>query len=144
MIKQSFNEGEEYVRHLGRCYVDSFYDEFMQRYALIKPDEVEAQDALLCVQTGKLITEVNRLRMIDTPNLYLKSPDEMAELFIDCPEALENTVKIANKCKIEIELVKAVYPSFKTPNDKSPMQYLREITRNTSNFIVLFAYPVHG
>lgn len=97
-------------------------------YHYIKQDEVEAQDALLCVQTGKLITDVNRLRMIDTPNLYLKSPEEMMELFKDLPEALENTVKIAKKCNVEIELVKAVYPSFKTPDDKSPMQYLREIT----------------
>ncbi|MBI4036652.1 DNA polymerase III subunit alpha [Candidatus Daviesbacteria bacterium] len=97
-------------------------------YHYIKPDEAEAQDALLCVQTGKLISEVNRLRMIDTPNLYLKSPDEMAELFKDLPEALGTSIKIANKCKVELELVKAVYPAFKTPDNKSPMQYLREIT----------------
>ncbi len=96
-------------------------------YHYIKPEEADAQDAQVCVQTGKLITDINRLRMIDTPNLYLKSPAEMKELFIDIPEALENTLRIAKKCAVEIPLGRPYFPIFDIPDGRSPMQYLRDL-----------------
>src|SRR3989344_1470014 len=94
----------------------------------INAKDAEAQDSLFCIQTGKQLTDTNRLRMVTTPNLYLKSPEEMIEAFKDIPEAIENTVKIANKVNIEIKLAEAIYPEFKTPDGKTPMEYLREIT----------------
>lgn len=93
----------------------------------IQKDDAQAQDALLCVQTGKLLTDTKRLRMVDTPDYYVKSPEEMAEAFKDLPEALENTVKIAEQVNIEIPLGVAKFPVFKT-SDANPMAYLRKIT----------------
>jgi DNA polymerase III subunit alpha len=94
----------------------------------INKDDVDAQDALLCVQTGRQLAEVDRLRMVDDPNLYLKSPDEMAELFKDFPEAIENTVKIADMVDLEIVLGKAQFPVFDIPEGKTAMEYFRELT----------------
>lgn len=94
----------------------------------INKDDAEAHDAVLCVQTGKFVTDINRLRMIDTPEFYLKSPEEMAEEFADLPEAIENTQKIAEMVNLEIELVKSIFPLFKSPEDKSGMEYLRELS----------------
>src|SRR3989344_624184 len=91
-------------------------------------EDAEAQDVLLCVQTGAFISEANRLRMIDTPDYYLKSSQEMAESFKDLPQALENTVKIANEVDLEIPLGIARFPLFQTPQDLSSMDYLRELT----------------
>jgi DNA polymerase III subunit alpha len=94
----------------------------------IKKEDAEAQDAVICVQTGKNVSDIDRLRMIDTPEFYLKSPEEMAEDFKDLPEALENTVKIAEMVNLEIELGKARFPIFDIPEGKQPMEYLRELT----------------
>src|SRR3989344_6300721 len=94
----------------------------------IKENDAEAQDALLCIQTAKFISDVDRLRMIDTPNLYLKSSEEMGEAFYLIPEALENTAKIAEMVDLEIETGRAIFPVFKTPENKQPMEFLKEIT----------------
>jgi DNA polymerase-3 subunit alpha len=94
----------------------------------IDADDAEAQDALVCVATGKLISDTNRLRMITTPNLYLKSPEEMAKSFQEIPEAVSNSVKVADLCDVEITLGVARFPIFDIPNEKDPMDYLRELT----------------
>ncbi len=97
-------------------------------YHYVKKEDAEAQDALLCVQTGKFLSETKRLRMIDTPDYFLKSPEEMAEIFRDLPEALENTQKIADLVDLEIPLGVARFPVFETPKGKTSMEYLREQT----------------
>lgn len=94
----------------------------------INKTDAEAHDAVLCVQTGKLVTDIKRLRMIDTPEFYLKSPEEMAEDFKDLPEALENTVKIAEMVDLELQLEQAIFPIYQTPDHQQPMEYLRELT----------------
>lgn len=94
----------------------------------IKKEDAEAQDCLVCIQTGKTIMEFNRLRMVDTPDLYLKSPDEMLASFKDLPEAIENSVKIAEKVNIEIPLDIPRFPIFEVPGDKDPIDYLKELT----------------
>ena len=90
--------------------------------------DAEAQDALICIQTGKLLTDINRLRMIDTPDYYVKSPEEMLEGFAELPEALETSVKIAEMVNLDIPLGKHQFPIFDIPSGKSPMLYLRELT----------------
>lgn len=97
-------------------------------YHYIKEEEADAQDALVCVQTGKLISDLNRLRLIDTPNLYLRTADEMRELFAEVPEALDEAVKIAKACNLEIPLGKASFPIFTTPSEMTSMDYLRKLT----------------
>lgn len=94
----------------------------------IKKEDADAQDCLVCIQTGKTLTDMNRLRMVDTPDLYLKSADEMYEAFKEIPEAVENSVKIADKVNIEIPLNIPQFPIFEVPGNKKPMEYLRELT----------------
>ena len=61
-------------------------------------------------------------------NLSLRSIDEMTELFRDFPEAIENTGKIAERCVLEIPINQTILPVFPTPDNKSPEEYLTEIT----------------
>ncbi|MBD3300779.1 MAG: DNA polymerase III subunit alpha, partial [Candidatus Moranbacteria bacterium] len=91
----------------------------------VKPLDKEVQDVLLCIQQNKKVHDKNRLKMMDF-DLYLRSSDEMAEIFKDVPEALENTVKIAEECAVKLELGKLVLPHFKIPGKKNPDQYLKE------------------
>ncbi|OGE28655.1 DNA polymerase III subunit alpha [Candidatus Daviesbacteria bacterium RIFCSPHIGHO2_01_FULL_38_8b] len=97
-------------------------------YHYIHKEDARAQDALLCIQTGKFLTETDRLRMIDTPDYFVKSPEEMMEAFADLPKAVEETVKIAEKIDLEIPLGVARFPIFQTTAGESPMNYLRRIT----------------
>lgn len=94
----------------------------------IKKEDAEAQDALICIQTGKFLTDLNRLRMIDTPNLYLKSPAEMKEAFAEIPGALESTVQIAKACQLEIPMGTPMFPIFNVPNQKEPIEYLKDLS----------------
>lgn len=96
-------------------------------YHYINQEDAEAQDALVCVQTGKLITDLNRLRMIDTPDLFVRSAIEMEELFKDIPEAVSNTAKVAAACNIEIPLGKPHFPIFDIPDGLTASEYLRKL-----------------
>jgi DNA polymerase-3 subunit alpha len=95
----------------------------------VKKTDASAQDALVCIATGKNVTDFKRLRYIDSPTFYLTSPEEMAELFKDIPEALENTVKVADKCNLEISLGKWFFPKFSVPDDLAADEYLCKISR---------------
>lgn len=91
----------------------------------LHPDDAEAQDALVCVQTGKLVSDTNRLNMTDI-DLHYASPETMEELFSEMPEVLENTVKIADRCNIELELGNWIFPDFKIPEGKTADVFLKE------------------
>ncbi len=93
----------------------------------VQASDASAQDAIVCIQTGKTISETKRLRMIDSPTYYLKSPQEMTNLFSDIPEAVENTVKIAQKVNIEIPLGIVAFPKYEVPKDTNPDEYLRKL-----------------
>ncbi len=94
----------------------------------IKEEEAKAQDALVCIQTGKTLEDLNRLRMIDTPNLFLASAEEMMHGFSDLQESLSESVKIAEKCNLEIPLGSPRFPIFDVPDQKFPIDYLRQLT----------------
>ncbi len=95
----------------------------------IKKEDSEAQDALVCIATGKVVEDLNRLRYIDSPSFYMTTPEEMYEIFADVPDAVENTVKVAEKCDLEIStLGKWYFPNYKIPGDQDAGDYLREIT----------------
>jgi DNA polymerase-3 subunit alpha len=66
--------------------------------------------------------------MLDSPDFYLKSSEEMEKLFADIPEAIENTVKIAEKCDVTIGTTKWILPKFDTPRNEKPEEYLRKLT----------------
>ncbi len=94
----------------------------------IDKKDAQAQDVLVCVATGKLVSDIKRIRFIDNPNFYVKSPEEMAELFPTLPEALDNTIKIAEQCNLEIStLGKWFFPKFDVPEGKDPGIYMREL-----------------
>ncbi|MBD3250745.1 MAG: DNA polymerase III subunit alpha [Candidatus Pacebacteria bacterium] len=95
----------------------------------LEANEAEAQDALLAIGTRKLLSEKNRLSMIDSPSFYFKSPEEMANLFADYPEAIENTVKIAQRCNLEIPTGDLIFPNFPLPEGETDSSYLRKQAR---------------
>ena len=78
-------------------------------------EDAAMQDTLLCVQTGKLLEDENRMRF-ETDEFYLKSEDEMRQLFPNCPDAIENTHKIAEMCNLEFEFGHYHLPEFKLPD----------------------------
>jgi len=94
----------------------------------VEKDDARAQDAIVCIQTGKVISDVNRMRYIDTPDFYLKSPEEMEKNFSDLPEAISNTKKVADLCNIEIKLGQWYFPPVDLPKGKTAAQALREKT----------------
>ena len=94
----------------------------------IDKEDAYAQEVKLCIQTQHTIQEKNRdLSMIEVPDYYLKSPKEMTGQFLDIPEAIENTQKIADMCNVEIPYGKPILPEFKTPNDTSAQIYLKQL-----------------
>ncbi len=93
----------------------------------VMPQDASAQDAIVCIQTGKNIQDEKRLRMIDSPTFFLKSDEEMRELFPDIPESIDNTVKLAEKVKIDLTLGKVAFPKYQVPNQKSAEDYLRDL-----------------
>ncbi len=92
----------------------------------IYESDVEAHDILLCIQTGKKVSDENRMRY-EGGQFYLKSAEEMAELFPYAIEAVENTHKIAQRCHVEIEFGKYKLPHFDVPQGYTPESYLREL-----------------
>lgn len=94
----------------------------------LRQEDAEAQDVLLCLQTGKKLQDQDRMRM-ETPEFYLKSPEQMAEAFAHIPEALENTVEIAERCHAEIETGKLYLPQFKPEDGSDAESYLRRLAR---------------
>ena len=89
-------------------------------------DDVEAHDILLCIQTGKLKSDEDRMRY-EGGQYYLKSPEEMAELFKYAPQALENTQKIADRCNVDFEFGVTKLPNFDVPEGYTPWTYLKEL-----------------
>lgn len=93
----------------------------------VKKEEAVAQDALLAIQTQKKIDDKNRLSMINSPDFYVKSPEEMASLFSDIPEAIDNTVKIAESANIEIPYGQWILPRYPLPEGKTAEEHLRDL-----------------
>nr|HID13839.1 DNA polymerase III subunit alpha [Anaerolineae bacterium] len=89
-------------------------------------EEADIHDVLLCIQTGKTINEPARLRM-DGDSFYLKSADEMAALFSDVPQALTNTLHIAEMCELELEFGHYHLPPFEVPEGYDAQSFLRHL-----------------
>ncbi len=86
-------------------------------------EDAEAHDLLLCLQTGKKVTDEDRMRY-EGGQYYCKSPEEMAQLFPYAPQALENTYKIAQRCDVEIEFGKTKLPKYEVPEGYDSWTYL--------------------
>ena len=90
-------------------------------------DDAPAQDAIVCIQTGKQIADINRMRYIDTPDFYLKSTQEMEQDFADLPEAITNTQLIVDQVDIKITLGQWFFPKFDLPAGLTPGQALQKL-----------------
>ena len=92
----------------------------------VNREDAEAQDVLLCINTGKFRTDTNRMRM-EGDQFYLRAPDEMYAAFPGMEEAVKQSQLIADSVNIELELGQRHFPRFDPPDDKSPADYLREL-----------------
>ena len=89
-------------------------------------DQASIHDVLLCIQTGKTVTEPNRMQM-DGESYYLKTSEEMAALFPHAPEALNNTLEIADRCNVELSFGNYHLPVFEVPDGYDAESYLRHL-----------------
>jgi DNA polymerase-3 subunit alpha len=94
----------------------------------VNKEDSPIQELLLCIQTNTSIYDEKRLKMAGD-FFYLKSPAEMAEMFADLPQALENTQKIADMCQLEIEFGRLHLPRVNLPESKTSDDYLAELCR---------------
>ena len=92
----------------------------------LRREDAEMQDVLLCIQTGKTVDDENRMKF-QTEEFYLKSEAELRELFPNCPEAFENTAKIADMCNVEFVFNEYHLPSFPVPEGYTNEQYFRKV-----------------
>lgn len=91
----------------------------------INQEDSKAHDILMCIQTGKTVDDPNR-RRYPSDQFYLKSPEEMWDMFDYVPEALENTLKIAEECNFDYEFHVSKLPKFPLPEGVEPFEYLRK------------------
>ena len=94
----------------------------------LRREDTRMHDVLLCIQTGKTVNDEDRMRM-DAQELYLKSAEEMEVHFRDYPEALSNTLAIAEMCNLEIPMGKTHLPRFPLPSGMTEESYLAEQVR---------------
>jgi DNA polymerase-3 subunit alpha len=87
--------------------------------------EFEAHEARVCIHDGALLADTNRARRYSEEQ-YLKTPDEMAQLFADVPELLVNTVEVAKRCSLEIKLGASMLPAYPVPAGSTTEQFLRD------------------
>ncbi len=91
----------------------------------IRREDADPHDVLLCIGTGNLMADPNRLKFSDD-SYYLRSPEEMWELFGEVPEALTNTIRIAEMCKVDLDDQTYKLPNFPVPEGHTAQSYLRE------------------
>ena len=93
----------------------------------LEAEDVEAHEARVCIHRGDVLADTSRRRDYSEQQ-FLRSPDEMAVLFSDIPEAIENSVEIARRCSLELQLGDYSLPAFPVPEGKTEAQFFREIS----------------
>lgn len=92
----------------------------------INREDADAQDVMLCINTGKFRTDTNRMRM-ENNSFYLRAPEEMYEHFVGLEDAVARSQQIADSVDIDLELGKRNFPVYQVPQGKTPEDYLREL-----------------
>ena len=95
----------------------------------LRKEDAKMQDVLLCVQTGKTVDDPNRMKF-ETEEFYLKSEEQMRQLFPGCDEAIENTQKIADRCNLEFVFNEYHLPSFPVPEGYTNEEYFRKLCQD--------------
>ena len=93
----------------------------------VHAEDAEAQDVMVCIQSGKTIDTPDRLKMIDNPELFMRTAAQMTDLFPNDHEALENTLRIAEKVDLRLPLGELRLPHFEVPAGKTPEEQLRTL-----------------
>ena len=94
----------------------------------LKKEDEYNHEVLLCIQTGKRMSDEDRMRF-ETDELYIKSPEEMMDYFKAVPDAIENTVKVAEKCNVEFEFGHTILPNYDVPEEfATHYDYLKKLT----------------
>lgn len=117
----TINQG---LKNLARRYDGRFVATNDVHY--VNPEDAELQDILLCIQTGSLRADPDRMRMTD-PSYYLRTPQEMQALFSETPEALSNTLWIADRCQVDLDFKGYHLPVFPLPEGETAPGYLRQL-----------------
>ena len=130
------------VQRLGRPNEEEYLDAVLRLVAecatpivatndvrFVRPQDFESHEARVCIQEGRLLADRGRQRRY-TEQQYLRSPAEMAELFADLPEALENSVEIARRCSLELKLGESRLPEYPVPDGITAADYLRGQARD--------------
>ncbi|MCE5263529.1 MAG: DNA polymerase III subunit alpha [Deltaproteobacteria bacterium] len=91
--------------------------------------DAEAHEILLCIQTGKTMADSDRMRL-GSDQFFFRSPEEMKRLFADCPEAVENTIQIAEKCNLTLEFGKFFLPKFEINSDETLDERLKRTAQD--------------
>jgi len=92
----------------------------------LNPGDARAHEVLVCIQTGKTLHDENRMKM-QTEQLYFRSAEEMQQLFADRPEAIHNTIAIAERCNLKFDLKTLHFPRFELPSGQTAEGYLTEL-----------------
>ena len=92
----------------------------------VRREDAKAQDVLMCIQTGVTVDEPNRMRFTND-QFYLKSEEEMREIFAQYPQALDNTAEIARRCNVEFTFGELHLPDFTAPDGLTNREYLRRL-----------------
>jgi DNA polymerase-3 subunit alpha len=93
----------------------------------INMDDARLQDVLLAIQTGSLLKDEDRMKVGDDPTYYLRSPQEMYDLFAEVPESLSNTLEIAERCNVNLDFTEYHLPHFDVPEGHTEESYLRHL-----------------
>ena len=93
----------------------------------VEKEDAEMHDVLLCVQTGSTLVDEKRMKF-GTNEFYLKTYDEMMDLFSWCPDAISNTREIVDKCNCKVKVKRDLIPGYAPKNGMTPEQYIRHIT----------------
>ncbi|PWU00214.1 MAG: DNA polymerase III subunit alpha [Terriglobia bacterium] len=94
----------------------------------LRKDDARAHELLLCIQTGKFLSDPGRMRW-NTPDFYLKSREEMLELFHELEDAVDRTGEIAARCNVSLEKVKEPFPKFEVPAEHTTDTYFEYVAR---------------
>ena len=156
LLEEQISAAEDYLAFLKETYPNRLYME-IQRHGLVEEDEVEpafidlayqhdiplvatnecffpkkemydAHDALICIAAGSYVVESDRRRL--TPDHYLKSAEEMQELFADLPEAIQNTVQIARRCHYMNDRRKPLLPEYNRLEGRTSAEALRDMAKD--------------
>ena len=128
-LEKQLKVNEELVRMSKKLHIPLVATN--DTHYIYKEDSV-SHDVLLCIQTAKTVNDEDRMKY-PSEQFYLKSPEEMYETFSYVPEALENTVKIAEKCNFSYEFHKSKLPKYPLEEGVDPYEYLKKLCYNGMN-----------